>query len=39
MVMNAFSYLTDNEPYYVVVAVALFLFNMFFYSKKADEKI
>lgn len=29
MVMNAFKYLKENEPYYVVVAVALFLFNMY----------
>ena len=32
MIMNAFNYLKENEPYYVVVAVALFLFNM--YSSK-----
>jgi len=32
MVMNAFNYLKENEPYYVVVAVVLFLFNM--YSSK-----
>ena len=31
MIMNAFTYLSDNEPYYVVVAVALFLFNMYVY--------
>jgi hypothetical protein len=29
MVMNAFKYLKGYEPYYVVVAVALFLFNMY----------
>jgi hypothetical protein len=29
MVMNAFTYLKGYEPYYVVVAVALFLFNMY----------
>ena len=29
MVMNAFSYLSDYEPYYVLVAVFIFLFNMF----------
>jgi len=29
MVMNAFSYLTAYEPYYVLVAVFIFLFNMF----------
>lgn len=29
MVMNAFKYLKVYEPYYVVVAVALFLFNMY----------
>jgi hypothetical protein len=32
MIMNAFNYLKENEPYYVVVAVVLFLFNM--YSSK-----
>jgi hypothetical protein len=32
MVMNAFKYLKDNEPYYVVVAVALFLFNMYAFT-------
>jgi hypothetical protein len=31
MIMNAFTYLSDNEPYYVVFAVALFLFNMYVY--------
>ena len=29
MVMNAFTYLKGYEPYYVVVAVGLFLFNMY----------
>ena len=29
MVMNAFKYLKGYEPYYVVVAVGLFLFNMY----------
>jgi hypothetical protein len=29
MIMNAFKYLKGSEPYYVVVAVALFLFNMY----------
>jgi len=29
MVMNAFKYLKGSEPYYVMVAVALFLFNMY----------
>ena len=29
MVMNAFKYLKENEPYYVLVAVGLFLFNMY----------
>ena len=29
MVMNAFKYLNGSEPYYVVVAVVLFLFNMY----------
>ena len=37
MVMNAFKYLKDNEPYYVVVAVALFLFNM--YARIHDNAI
>ena len=32
MVMNAFKYLTGSEPYYVVVAVALFLFNMYAFN-------
>ena len=32
MVINAFKYLTGNEPYYVVVAVALFLFNMYAFN-------
>ena len=31
MIINAFTYLNDNEPYYVLVAVALFLFNMYIY--------
>lgn len=30
MIMNAFTYLSDNEPYYVVFAVALYLINMYF---------
>ena len=29
MVMNAFKYLKENEPYYVLIAVGLFLFNMY----------
>ena len=29
MVMNAFTYLDNNEPYYVVFAVALYLVNMY----------
>lgn len=29
MIMNAFKYLSGSEPYYVVVAVVLFLFNMY----------
>jgi len=29
MIMNAFEYLSGSEPYYVVVAVVLFLFNMY----------
>ncbi len=36
MVMNAFKYLTAYEPVYVLVAVAMFLFNMYaFNSPKA----
>jgi uncharacterized protein YjbJ (UPF0337 family) len=29
MIMNAFKYLKVNEPYYVLIAVGLFLFNMY----------
>ena len=29
MIMNAFTYLSGNEPYYVVFAVALYLINMY----------
>jgi hypothetical protein len=32
MVINAFKYLTGNEPYYVIVAVTLFLFNMYAFN-------
>ena len=32
MAMNAFDYLTDYEPYYVLVAVSIFLFNMFAFN-------
>ncbi len=32
MIMNAFKYLKENEPYYVVIAVALFLFNMYAFN-------
>ena len=32
MVMNAFTYLKDNEPFYVLIAVALFLFNMYAFN-------
>jgi hypothetical protein len=36
MVMNAFDYLTDYEPYYVLVAVSMFILNMYvFNSSKA----
>ena len=36
MVMNAFDYLTDYEPYYVLVAVSMFILNMYvFNSPKA----
>jgi hypothetical protein len=30
MVMNAFTYLNGNEPYYVLFAVSLYLMNMYF---------
>ena len=34
--MNAFDYLTDYEPYYVLVAVSMFILNMYvFNSPKA----
>jgi len=36
MVMNAFSYLSDYEPYYVLVAVFIFLFNMFGFNSSKD---
>ena len=32
MVINAFTYLKDNEPFYVLIAVALFLFNMYAFN-------
>jgi len=34
MIMNAFKYLTAYEPYYVLTAVAMFLFNMYANSSK-----
>ena len=36
MVMNAFSYLTAYEPVYVLVAVAMFLFNMYGFNSSKD---
>lgn len=36
MVMNAFSYLTAYEPVYVLVAVAMFLFNMFAFNSSKE---
>ena len=36
MVMNAFQYLTAYEPVYVLVAVAMFLFNMFAFNSPKD---
>lgn len=30
MIMNAFTYLSGNEPYYVLFAVTLYLINMYF---------
>ena len=36
MVMNAFDYLTDYEPYYVLIAVSMFLFNMFAFNSSKD---
>ena len=36
MVMNAFNYLTDYEPVYVLVAVAMFLFNIFAFNSSKE---
>lgn len=36
MVMNAFNYLTAYEPYYVLIAVSMFLFNMFAFNSSKD---
>ena len=36
MVMNAFSYLTAYEPVYVLVAVSMFLFNMFAFNSSKE---
>ena len=36
MVMNAFSYLTAYEPYYVLIAVSIFLFNMFVFNSSKE---
>ena len=36
MVMNAFDYLTEYEPYYVLVAVLIFLFNMYGLNSSKD---
>ena len=36
MVMNAFNYLSAYEPYYVLIAVSMFLFNMFAFNSSKD---
>ena len=36
MVMNAFKYLTAYEPVYVLVAVAMFLFNMYAFNSSKE---
>ena len=36
MVMNAFNYLTSYEPYYVLTAVLIFLFNMYVFNSSKD---
>jgi hypothetical protein len=36
MVMNAFSYLKGYEPYYVLIAVSMFLFNMFAFNSSKE---
>ena len=36
MVMNAFNYLTAYEPYYVLIAVSIFLFNMFVFNSSKE---
>jgi len=36
MVMNAFSYLSAYEPYYVLIAVSIFLFNMFGFNSSKE---
>ena len=36
MVMNAFNYLTAYEPYYVLTAVLIFLFNMYVFNSSKD---
>ena len=38
MVMNAFQYLTAYEPVYVLVAVAMFLFNMFAFNSSKETR-
>jgi hypothetical protein len=39
MVMNAFKYLTAYEPVYVLVAVAMFLFNMYAFNSSKDMPV
>ena len=39
MVMNAFQYLTAYEPVYVLVAVAMFLFNMFAFNSSKETSV
>ena len=39
MVMNAFQYLTAYEPVYVLVAVAIFLFNMFAFNSSKETSV
>ena len=34
--MNAFKYLTAYEPVYVLVAVAMFLFNMYAFNSSKE---
>ena len=39
MVMNAFNYLTAYEPVYVLIAVAMFLFNMFAFNSSKETSV